>query len=130
MMCGRILIVLTGLGLIGLFFIGKTGAQQRSAPVADEADQPIRTTVQNPDAVAVVIGIAQYEDRDDIPSAANAVNDADAVGKVLAETLGYAPKNIIDLRNEQASVGRIKRAIRQQLAGLVQPGKSDVFFYY
>src|SRR5438132_13673095 len=77
--------------------IAKTGAQQRSpGPAPDEADQPIKTTAQNPDAVAVVIGIGQYQDHE-IPPAGNAVNDADAVVRVLKETLGYAPKNIIDL---------------------------------
>jgi TonB family protein len=105
------------------------GAQQRvSAP--DEADQPIKTTVQNPNAVAVVIGIGQYQDRDDLPPAVNAVNDAEAVARVLKDTLGYAPKNIIALKNDLATAARMKRAVQQQLTALVQPGKSDVFFYY
>src|SRR5215831_5841886 len=106
-------------------------ASQRTAtPTADDADQPIKTSVQNPDALAVVIGITQYSDNDDIPPAGNAVNDAEAVARVVKETFGYAPKNVFELKNEQATSTRMKRAVRQQLAALVKPGKSDVFFYY
>lgn len=62
---------------------------QKPASAPDEADQPIKTSVQNPDAVAVVIGIADYQDTD-IPRVTYAVNDAEAVRRVLTQTLGYA----------------------------------------
>jgi hypothetical protein len=117
---------------LSLAFISSTlsarGLIQQRGSAADEADQPIQTTAQNPDAVAVIIGISQYQDRDDIPPATNAVNDADAVARVVSATLGY--KNVITLKNDQAGEARFKATIRQRLRALVQPGKSDVFFYY
>ena len=102
------------------------GQQPSTAP--DEADQPIKTSAQNPDAVAIVIGIAQYQDRDN-PPAAYATNDADAVAKVLTETLGYAPGRVIQFKNEQAALTRVRGAVRQRLPALIQPDKSDIFVY-
>ena len=120
-----------GLALVFSLAFTQTEAQQRPAalPAADEADQPIQTAARNPDAVAVVVGISQYQDRD-IPPAIYAGNDADAVVRVLTVTLGYSPQRILQFKNEQASGARFKSAVRQRLAALIQPGKSDVFFYY
>ncbi len=122
--------LIAGVALILPAGVLKTSAQraQVSAP-SDDADQPVRTSVQNPGAVAIVIGIGQYQDRD-IPPAGYAVNDADAVVRVLTQTLGYSPQRVIQLKNEQASFGRIRAAVRNRLAALAQPDKSDVFFYY
>jgi hypothetical protein len=104
-------------------------AAQQPSTAPDEADQPLKTSVQNPDAVAIVIGIAQYQDRD-IPPAAYATNDADAVARVVTDTLGFVPGRVIQFKNEQAALTRIRGAVRQRLPALIQPGKSDIFVYY
>ena len=96
------------------------GQQSGPAPAPDEADQPVKTSAQNRDAVAVVIGISQYQDRD-IPPAPFAGGDADAVVRVLTQTLGYSPDRVLQFKNDQVSGVRFKGAVRQRLAALVQP---------
>lgn len=123
---GKVLFVL----LVLMWNTTGTVAQQTSrVAVADDADQPLKTSVRNPDAVAVVIGISQYHDHD-IPPAGYATNDADAVVNVLTQTLGYSRQRVLEFKNDDVTLGRFKGAVRQRLAALVQPGKSDIFFYY
>lgn len=113
---------------IALLILGSLSLGQQR-PLLDEADQPIRTSAQNPDAVAVVVGIQDYEHRD-VPDVEFAINDAEAVRRVLQQTLGYSESRILFLTNGQASIGRLKPLFRQQLPARVIPGRSDVFIYY
>jgi hypothetical protein len=106
-----------------------TLAQQRRAVPVDDADQPIQTSIQNPNAVAVVIGIGEYQNSD-VPKVDFAVNDAEAVRRVLTQTLGYTESRVLVRTNSQASSGRMKPLIRQELKARVVAGQSDVFVYY
>lgn len=115
------------LGIVFSAWIATPFPQQRPAP--DEADQPVRTTIQNPDAVAVVIGVTDYE-HSDIPDVQFAGNDAEAVRRVLTQTLGYSQSRVLFRSNAQASIGRLKPTIRRDLAALVIPERSDVFVYF
>lgn len=77
-------------GVILCAWAGTPMAQVRQPALsADEADQPVRTSVQNPDAVAVVMGIMDYQDSG-IPQVTHALKDAEAVQRVLTQTLGYS----------------------------------------
>ncbi len=102
-------------------------AQQR--PVVDDADRPIRTSIRNADAVAVVIGVQDYDHRD-VPDVEFAINDAEAVRRVLVQTLGYLESRVLLRTNNQASIGRMKPLFRQELRSRVIPGRSDVFVYF
>jgi uncharacterized caspase-like protein len=96
---------------------------------ADDADQPVRAPAQNPNAVAVVIGIGEYQNTD-VPRVDFAINDAEAVRRVLTQTLGYPEARVLFRTNSQASTGRLKPLIRQELKARVTAGQSDVFVYY
>ena len=77
----------------------------------------------------MVIGIAKYQ-HPDVPDVEFAVNDAVAIKRMLVETLGYREDRVLLRTNEDASVGRLKSLMRQELPARVVAGKSDVFVYY
>ena len=59
---------------------------------------PVWAEVTNPNGVALIIGNTDYEHRD-VPDVTFAHRDADAFRRYVVEVLGYAPKNIVDLRD-------------------------------
>ena len=58
----------------------------------------VRAEFANPSGVAVIIGNADYEHRD-VPDVTFAHRDADAFRGYVVEVLGYAPENVVDLRD-------------------------------
>ena len=96
----------------------------------DATDEPRVTKMDNPDAVAVVIGIRNYKDPQ-IPPVRYAVNDARVVREYLIKTLGVKPENILPRdANELLTAGGFKTLIRHVLPSYVKKGISDVYFYY
>ncbi|MCX6139044.1 MAG: caspase family protein [Ignavibacteriales bacterium] len=94
-----------------------------------DADIP-RTSMKNPNAVAVVIGISDYQDPS-VPKVDHAIQDALAIRQYLINVLGYDERNILPRDPAQTiTAGVFKTLIRQQLPGYVKPGLSDVFVYY
>ena len=83
----------------------------------------------NPNAVAVVIGIKDYgENMEDVKYA---LRDAQFVREYLIKTFGYAPENILPSDpKEQITSAVLKGLIKNQLAAHVKKGISDVFIYY
>jgi hypothetical protein len=99
-------------------------------PIATQPTKP--NGVENPDAVAVIIGNRTYGG--DIPDVAYAHNDADAMRKFVVDALGYREGNVIDLRDAtlvdmQAILGN-EKSHRGQLWRWVRPRESDVIVYY
>ena len=89
-----------------------------------------KTSMHSPDAIAVVIGISQYQDPD-IPTVEYARQDAGFMRQYLMNTLGYDEKNILPRNPDQViTAGVFKTLIRQQLPSCIKPGISDVFIYY
>ena len=58
----------------------------------------VRAEFANPSGVAVIIGNADYEHRD-VPDVTFAHRDADAFRGYVVDVLGYAPENVVDLRD-------------------------------
>ncbi|HWP83071.1 MAG TPA: caspase family protein [Bacteroidota bacterium] len=88
------------------------------------------TRYKNPDAVAVVIGISQYQ-RSDVPAVEFAKRDAELIRQYLVKTLGYDPQNILPKNpDEQMTAGTMKTLIKGQLANYIKKGRSDVFVYF
>ena len=82
----------------------------------------------NPDAVAVVIGISDYQKATDVLYARR---DAQFVREYLIKTFGYDPLNILPRDpDELMTAGTLKTLIRERLPAFVKQGKSDVFIYY
>jgi hypothetical protein len=89
-----------------------------------------KTSMHSPDAVAVVIGISDYQDPD-IPKVEYGRQDAGFMRQYLMNTLGYDEKNILPRNQDQViTAGVFKTLIRQQLPSYIKPGISDVFIYY
>ena len=91
------------------------------------------TNIKNSNAIAVVIGNKEYQDKD-IPSVDFAVNDADAVKKYLVNVLGYREGNIIYEENASKAKFEAIFGTRDSYAGrlynYLKKGKSDIFIYY
>jgi len=91
------------------------------------------TSMNNPDAVAVVIGNRNYEHRD-IPTVDYAHHDAEIMQRYLTDTLGYKKGNIIFKKDASKTnfegLFGISGNHKGEVYDYVKPGKSDVFVYY
>lgn len=101
-----------------------------TAPVVDR--EIPRTDMNREDAVAVVIGVSQYQS-EDIPPVDYAAQDAEIMKRYLTETMGFDPANVIYLENPtKSSMDAILGSSdthKGRLADLTQDG-SEVFVYY
>ena len=106
----------------------------KTTALADiDIDIPV-TGIENPDAIAVVIGNRDYGDKD-IPAVEFAINDAESVKKYLINVLGYQEGNIIYLPNAtkarfEATFGTKENYRDSRLYNYLKEGKSDIFIYY
>jgi hypothetical protein len=85
--------------------------------------------LHNPNAVAVVIGISKFQHRD-VPPVNFARNDASTIKRYLINQFGYYEKRIIEIYDDQATLGGFKRIFEEKLPNMVRPSESDVFIYY
>ncbi|MBU0675815.1 MAG: caspase family protein [Proteobacteria bacterium] len=98
-----------------------------------EVDFPPKTGQVKPDAVAVVIGNRDYDNRQ-VPQVEFAIRDASVIRQYLIDTLGFAEHNIIFLQN--ASKTDFLKVFgdtgdhRGELYSRLRKGKSDVFLFY
>lgn len=87
---------------------------------------------KNPNGIAVIIGVKNYENN--VPAVEYALNDAQAVREFVIKTLGYTEDNIIYV--EDPTKGKMEEIFgtkddhKAMLYDFVKPGKSDVFVYY
>ena len=93
-----------------------------------------KTTLKNPNAVAVVIGNQTYQ-RGEVPPVDYAVRDAAMMRRYLVQTFGFREENIIFEQN--ASLATLTRIFgskddgKGQLHAFVSPdSSSDVFVFY
>ena len=75
---------------------------------------------------ALIIGINEYENH---PNLKTAINDADAVAKLLEERYFFEKENIIILKDREATKDHIMREFRDLVATKVKKG-DNVFIYY
>jgi len=101
-----------------------------TAPAVDR-DIP-ETDMNREDAVAVVIGVSQYQS-DDIPPVDYAVQDAEIMKGYLTRMMGFDPANVIYLENPtKSSMDAIlgsSETHKGRLADLTEKD-SEVFVYY
>lgn len=92
-----------------------------------------RSSMKRPNAIAVVIGIKEYQNPD-IPNVDYAVRDARTMRRYLHHAFGYREENIIFVKN--ASGTDLRRLFgtatnpRGKLYNWVKSGKSEVYVYY
>ncbi len=90
-----------------------------------------KTRMKQPDAIAVVIGNAQYQKTKNVDFA---INDARSIRNYLIDVMGYSKENIIYLENASYADFKMifgsKENPKGKLHNLIKPDKSDVFVYY
>ncbi|MBC8234004.1 caspase family protein [bacterium] len=91
------------------------------------------TSMNNPDAIAVVIGNRDYV-HGNVPKVAYAIRDATVMRDYLIKTFGFKEGNILFYENAtQAQFNSLfgtEKDYKGRLFDLVKPEKSDVFIYY
>ncbi|MDI6744904.1 MAG: caspase family protein [Thermodesulfovibrionales bacterium] len=95
----------------------------------DDVDTPPVTAMRNPNAVAVVIGISKFENKD-IQGVDFARRDAMAMKEYLVKTLGYNEANITEFYDENAELTKLKSFFNTRLKNKIKRGVSDVFVFY
>ena len=95
-----------------------------------ENDIPI-SKQKNPNAIAVIIGISEYANKD-LSKVEYAKQDAMIMREYLIKVLGYDAKNILPHNpDELITSANMKTLIKQLLPDFVKPdGSSDIFIYY
>ena len=92
-------------------------------------DIPPKTRMNNPDALAVVIGVESYQY---LPDATYAYNDAEVFREYLAETMGMKRQRIKLATNSKATQAELTKLLGPNgwLARNIAKGKSDVVVYF
>jgi hypothetical protein len=90
-----------------------------------------KTTMQQPDAIAVVIGNALYQKTDNVNFA---INDAQLMKLYLTQVLGFKEGNIIFVMNagkaEFEGLFGTENNFKGKLYNYIKPNVSDVFIFY
>ncbi|MDC1000998.1 caspase family protein [Alphaproteobacteria bacterium] len=94
-----------------------------------DVDMPPKTRMNNPDALAVVIGVESYQY---VPDATFAYNDAEVFREYLAETMGMKRQRIKLATNRKATQAEFSKLLGPNgwLARNITKGKSDVVVYF
>ena len=94
-----------------------------------DVDFPPKTKMRNPDALAVVIGIENYQY---VPDATFAYNDAEVFREYLSQTLGFKKQRIKIVTNSKATQAEISKLLGANgwLSRNIVNGKSDVVVYF
>ncbi|UZR94797.1 caspase family protein [Chondrinema litorale] len=104
-----------------------------SRSIADVDINIPKTKLVNSNAIAVIIGNKDYENKD-VPPVDFAINDAQIMKKYLVSSFGFQENNILYIENaRQADFYRIfgtNGNHKARLYNLVKPDISDVFVFY
>ncbi|MDC3172748.1 caspase family protein [Alphaproteobacteria bacterium] len=94
-----------------------------------DVDIPPKTQMNNPDALAVVIGIENYQY---VPDATYAYNDAEVFREYLSQTLGFKKQRIKLATNSRATQAEINKLLGSNgwLSRNIVKAKSDVVVYF
>ena len=114
-------------------FIGAAVIQDLPDIIVDVDINIPKTAMQNPDAVAVIIGNRNYK-HNDVPTVKYARQDAEIIKQHLIKTLGFKKENIffeIDATKAKfEALFGIAGDYKGYLYDFVKPHKSDVFIFY
>jgi len=103
-------------------------AASAPAPAANFDQPPASKTATDADAYAVVVGIEKYRQAS-IPVVDFAARDAKTMYDYLTGAMGYDPKNVLLMTNEQATKTDLEKNLGSWLKNRVG-AKSRVFVYY
>ena len=94
-----------------------------------DVDLPPKTRMHNPNALAVVIGIENYQY---VPDATYAYNDAEVFREYLSETMGFKKQRIKIATNSKATQAEMNKLLGSNgwLSRNIVKGKSDLVVYF
>ena len=94
-----------------------------------DVDMPPKTRMNNPNGVAVVIGVENYQY---VSDATFAYNDAEVFREYLADTLGYKKSKIKIVTNSKATLAELNKLLGPNgwIARNVKAKISDVVVYF
>ncbi len=94
-----------------------------------DIDFPPKTKMNNPNALAVVIGIENYQY---VPDATYAYNDAEVFREYLADTLGFKKQKIKIATNSKATQAELNKLLGSNgwLSRNIVKRKSDIVVYF
>ena len=94
-----------------------------------DVDVPPNTNTKNPNGIAVVIGIENYQH---VSDATYAYNDAEVFREYLADTMGFSKAKVKIVTNRQATLGEFNKLLGLDgwIARNIDPGKSEIVVYY
>ena len=113
--------------------INQTAAGQNLRGLQVVKDTSASTTAQHASAYgnqyALVIGVNAYVDQG-LPDLQYAVSDAEAIAGMLVDTYGFPEKNVVLLRNEEASRTRILNEMQRFIAAPEIEEDSQFLFFF
>tara|TARA_B100000686_G_C16705903_1_gene926247 strand:+ start:205 stop:1386 length:1182 start_codon:yes stop_codon:yes gene_type:complete len=97
-------------------------------PLAN-VDRAPKINKNNPDGIAIVIGVENYQY---VSEATYAYNDAEVFREYLADTMGFSKAKIKIITNRQATLAEFNKLLSPNgwLARNINPGKSEVVIYF
>ena len=100
-----------------------------SDQILTDVDLPPKTEMNNPNALAVVVGIENYQY---VPDATYAYNDAEVFREYLADTMGFKKQRIKIVTNSKATQAELNKLLGSNgwLSRNVVKGKSDIVVYF
>ena len=111
-----------------LLKIERDNIQQATGPTFDTLNPSGKTVKSNPNALALIIGVADYEKTN--ADALYADKDAQQFYDYATMKLGIPSDNIKELVNDKADLGEILINVKEWLRRSAKPNKSDIFIYF
>ena len=111
-----------------LLKIERDNIQQASGPIFDTLNPSGKTVKSNPNALALIIGVADYEKTN--ADALYADKDAQQFYDYATMKLGIKSSNIKELINDKADLGEILINVKDWLRRSAKPNKSDIYIYF
>ena len=103
--------------------------RQITIPTSDvDLNVPV-AAFKRPNAVGVIIGIAEYK-HPDVPTVDYAKRDALLVREYFIRSLGIHDNNIIMVLDEDATKAAFHQIFEGQIQNYLRPGESEVYVYY
>ena len=108
--------------------IERGNIQQASGPIFDTLNPSGKTVKTNPNALALIIGVADYEKTN--ANALYADKDAQQFYDYATMKLGIKSSNIKELVNAKADRVEITLAVKDWIARSTKSGKTDVYIFF
>ena len=102
--------------------------EEASGPIFASLDPSAKKVKSNPNALALIVGVADYEKTN--ADAIYADKDAQQFYDYARMKLGIPAKNIKELVNNKADRIEITLAIKDWIARSTKSGKSDIYLYF